>query len=178
MAVRRKNAPAPIPDTLTDPVDWARHYWEQQGLDGDEQRFLAMSSLLRFQRVLVDTVESQLRDQGVNLTDYLLLMTLQLSETGTRLISVLARGLMVHATTATLATDRLEAKGLLYRSPHPTDRRATCVTISDEGRDIAHKATMALNGVDFGLPATPAELKRLTNLLSSLRSASGDTGAR
>jgi DNA-binding MarR family transcriptional regulator len=177
MARRTKSVPAPTPDTLTDPVDWARHYWEKQNLDGDEQRFLAMSSLLRFQRVLVDTVEPQLRVLGLNITDYLLLMTLQLSDTGTRLISTLARTLMVHATTATLATDRLEAKSLLARSPHPTDRRATCVTISEQGREVAHKATIALGAVDFGVPATPAELKRLMSLLSSLRSAAGDTRA-
>jgi len=166
----------PAPDTITDPVEWAKHFWRQQDLEGDEQRFLVMSSLLRYQRIVVDTVDAELRSLGLNLTDYLLLMTLQLSESGTRLISSLARNLLVHATTATLATDRLEAKKLLYRSPHPTDRRATCVTITGAGRELLKKATVALDAVDFGLTdATPTNVKKLGDALHSLRVAVGDT---
>ncbi|WP_216892224.1 MarR family winged helix-turn-helix transcriptional regulator [Nocardia alni] len=164
-----------LPDTASDPVDWARHYWEQQGLDGDEQRFLALTSLLRYQRIVTDAVDAELRTHGLNMTDYLLLMTLQLSETGTRLISSLARNLLVHATTATLATDRLEQRGMLQRSPHPTDRRATCVTISDLGRKTADKATRGLTGIDFGMQgSSDANINRLRNLLTTMRHSLGD----
>ena len=167
---------APSPDTITDPMEWAKMFWREQDLEGDEQRFLVMSSLLRYQRILVETVDNELRTLGLNLTDYLLLMTLQLSKSGTRLISSLARNLMVHATTATLATDRLEAKKLLYRSPHPTDRRSTCVTITDAGRELLEKATGALDAVDFGFTgATSTSVKRLGDVLSTLRVAAGDT---
>ena len=162
------------PDTITDPVDWAKHYWEQQGLDGDEQRFLALTSLLRYQRIVADTVDSQLKMHGLNMTDYLLLMTLQLSETGARLISSLARNLLVHATTATLATDRLEQRELLQRSPHPTDRRATCVSITDLGRETANEATKALTGIDFGMSGPLDELARLRSALTGMRRATGD----
>lgn len=162
------------PDT-TDPVDWARHYWEQQELDGDEQRFLALTSLLRYQRIVTDEVETELKKHGLNMTDYLLLMTLQLSEHGTRLISSLARNLMVHATTATLATDRLESRKLLERSPHPTDRRATCVTITAKGRKVIDAATRGLTAVDFGMRgSTPADVKRLRVALTAMRQSAGD----
>jgi DNA-binding MarR family transcriptional regulator len=164
------------PDTLTDPVAWAGHYWDQQGLEGDDRRFLAMSSLLRLERLVVDTVESELKKQGLNLTDYLLLMTLLLSENGTRLISSLARSLLVHATTATLATDRLEAREMLFRSPHPTDRRATCVTVTPLGTSTARGATRALSEIDFGLAGTtPADLDDFVASLSQIRQAVGDT---
>lgn len=163
------------PDTITDPVDWAKHYWEQQNLDGDEQRFLTLMSLLRFQRIVADVMETELKKQNLNVTDYLLLMTLQLSETGTRLISSLARNLLVHATTATLATDRLEKRKLLERSPHPTDRRATCITITDLGRKTANEATRALSAVDFGLPGSSAdEVARLNSAVRALRRSAGD----
>lgn len=165
-----------LPDTITDPVDWAKHYWEQQQLDGDEQRFLALTSLLRFERLVVDAVDTELKKHGLNLTDYLLLMTLQLSETGTRLISRLARNLLIHATTATLATDRLEKRELLFRSPHPTDRRATCVTISDSGRKVLHEATRDLTALGFGMGnSNPADISRLMKALTAMRSAAGDT---
>lgn len=163
------------PDTVTDPVDWARHYWERQGLDGDEQRFLALTSLLRYQRIVADSVDSELRNHGLNMTDYLLLMTLQLSETGTRLISGLARNLLVHATTATLATDRLEGRGMLRRSPHPTDRRATCVSITDLGRETADKATRALTALGFGLRgSTDDDVAQLRTALTAMRRSAGD----
>lgn len=163
------------PDTITDPVDWAKHYWEQQGLDGDEQRFLVFTSLLRYQRIVTEAVDAELKKHALNITDYLLLMTLQLSETGTRLISSLARNLLVHATTATLATDRLEQRGMIKRSPHPTDRRATCITITSLGRETADKATHALTSIDFGMTgSSTAEVSKLRTALTSMRKSAGD----
>ncbi|MFO7191750.1 MULTISPECIES: MarR family transcriptional regulator [Thermocrispum] len=174
MAARK--AGTATPDTISDPVDWAHHYWQEQGLQGDEQRFLAMTSLLRYQRLVVDAVEEALRAHRLNLTDYLVLMTLQLSENGTRLISNLARSLMVHATTATLATDRLQKRRLISRTPHPTDRRATCITITATGRKLVHKATMTLSEMGFGMgDAKPKDVENLVGLLADLRAAAGDT---
>jgi DNA-binding MarR family transcriptional regulator len=174
MPPRRKSSKVPLPDTITDPVEWAHVYWQSQHLEGDEQRFLAMGSLLRYQRIVVDAVEAELRQFSLNLTDYLMIMTLQLSKNGTRLISSLARNLMIHATTATLATDRLEERGLVIRQPHPTDRRATCITITEVGRDMAQKTTLALSAIDFGLVGSDATIKKLLTVLSQLRNAAGD----
>ncbi|WLP88695.1 MarR family transcriptional regulator [Gordonia sp. NB41Y] len=171
----KKKAEGQLPD-ITDPVEWAAHYWEQQDLVGDPRRFQAMTSLLRFERIVADRVEVELKQHGLNLTDYLMLMTLMLSESGTRLISSLARNLLVHATTATLATDRLEDRGLLYRSPHPTDRRATCVTITDEGRTLATTATEALSEKGFGMESsTPQMVEILLASLTAMRDTVGDT---
>ena len=153
-----------------DPIEWAAHYWKLHGIAGDSRRFLVLSSLLRYHRLVTESVEKVLRDQGLNLTDYLMLMTLELSDKGTRLISGLARSLLVHPTTATLATDRLEARGLLSRSPHPTDRRATLVTISDEGRELVRSATVALDGMGFGLSSGEGEeFEEFGGLLDTLR---------
>ncbi|MCG2621202.1 MarR family transcriptional regulator [Arthrobacter sp. I2-34] len=168
---------APTPDVITDPLEWAQHYWREHGLEGGEVPFLVFSSLLRYHRMAVAAVEDQLRAHDLNLTDYLLLMTLELSDSGTRLISSLARSLMVHATTATLATDRLETRKLLKRSPHPTDRRAICVTITPAGRDLVRGATKSLSGMDFGLAGgAPENLRKLGEILTELRRAAGDTG--
>lgn len=159
----------------TDPVDWASHYWREQNLGDQEEAFLAMSSALRFHRIMNEAVETELKNFGLNMTDYLLLMTLQLSENGTRLLSRLAWNLLVHATTVTLATDRLETKGLLYRHAHPTDRRATCVTITEEGHELTREATEALKSVKFGLTgSTASEQKRLLSVLAALRASAGD----
>lgn len=161
---------------LTDPVDWARHFWRRHGLGDHEDAFVAMSSVLRFHRIMVDVVERSLRPCKLNLTDYMLLMTLQLSETGTRLISQLARSLLVHATTATLATDRLEDRGLIERSPHPTDRRATLVSITGAGRALVAKATDSLRECDFGFSGSSIDEQRaLVDVLAALRAEAGDS---
>jgi DNA-binding MarR family transcriptional regulator len=160
----------------TDPVDWARLFWRRQGLGDHEDAFLAMSSVLRFQRLMVQAAESALRSHGLGLTDYLLLMTLRLSETGTRLISQLARSLLIHATTATLACDRLEASGLVQRTPHSTDRRATLVALTTAGRKLADSATDSLRDCTFGIPGSSLDDQRaLTSVLAGLRRAAGDT---
>jgi DNA-binding MarR family transcriptional regulator len=125
---------------------------------------------------MVDSIETALRPFKLNVTDYMLLMTLQLSETGTRLISQVARALLVHATTATLATDRLESRGLIARSPHPTDRRATLVSITKEGRQFVVKATDALRATEFGLTGSSLDEQReLIDVLARVRQAAGDT---
>lgn len=162
-------------NSLLDPVGWAARFWAAQRLEGDGVGFLALTSLLRFERLVVDAVEAELKHHGLNMTDYLLLMTLQLSNSGTRLISSLAKNLLIHATTATLATDRLEARGLLFRSAHPTDRRATCVTISQAGRDVIATATRELTGVEFGMPGgKPRDVEVLMQELTTMRRTIGD----
>jgi DNA-binding MarR family transcriptional regulator len=83
---------------------------------------------------------------------------------------------MVHATTATLATDRLETRGLIARSPHPTDRRATLVSITGDGRKLVASATDALRDTEFGLAnSTIDDQHRLTDVLARLRLAAGDS---
>lgn len=159
----------------SDPVEWARHYWRKQNLGPGEDAFIAMSSVLRFHRMMTVAIEDDLKKHSLNLTDYMLLMTLELSETGTRPVSRLARGLLVHATTATLATDRLEARGLLSRGPHPSDRRATLVTISDKGRELVRQASASLGAFEYGLHNTSTEDRaELVEVLARLRAAAGD----
>lgn len=158
-----------------DPVEWARHYWERYDMGPGVGAFTAMTSTMRMFRMMTDAAEAQLKGVGLNMTDYLLLMTLQLSEDGSRLISRLARYLMVHPTTATLATDRLENRRLLARGPHPTDRRAILVSITAEGREVVQQATAALDQINFGFDgASPSDLGELASLTSRLRGVLGD----
>jgi DNA-binding MarR family transcriptional regulator len=161
---------------LADPINWARYFWQRKGLGADEEAFIAMSSVMRFHRLMLNKVEPQLRSVDLTLTDYSLLMSLHLSETGMRLISQLARSLMVHATTATLACDRLEARGLVQRTPHPSDRRAVHVSITAAGRRAVAEANDALREVNFGLADSSVEdQETLSDVLARLRLAAGDT---
>ncbi len=158
-----------------DPVQWMRYYWERQSHD-DPSRFLAMTSLLRLHHLMTSALDHQLRTEfAISLTDYQILKALQLSETGTWLLSRLAWHLMVHATTVTLAAERLETKRLVERHAHPRDRRATLVTITDDGRDVTDGATAALSRMEFGLPGlTSSQARSLIATVGRLRAAAGD----
>jgi DNA-binding PadR family transcriptional regulator len=69
----------------------------------------------------------------------------------------------------------LQADGLVRRVPHPTDRRATLVEVTDSGRAVLEEATRAVTDIDFGLSGlTPEEETQLTTLLSRVRQAAGD----
>ena len=158
-----------------DPVQWMRYYWEQQN-QGDPTGFLAMTSVLRLHHLMTTTVDGRLKAKfKISLTDYQILIALHLSDNGTWLLSRLAWHLMVHATTVTLAVDRLETKQLVKRHSHPNDRRATLVSISDQGRALADEATRSLSRLDFGLPGlAPSQARSLTATIARVRAGAGD----
>lgn len=57
--------------------------------------------------------------------------------------SVLAEHLGIAPRSATEVVDALEAKGLVARSPDPTDRRATLVSLTERGRALAEDVRRA-----------------------------------
>jgi DNA-binding MarR family transcriptional regulator len=57
-----------------------------------------------------------------------------MTELGRPRMSELAKSLGLSARTITTSVDALEREGLLKRSPHPTDRRATLVELTAMGR--------------------------------------------
>ena len=158
-----------------DAVGQARRSWDRRGLGDGAEAFLAMSSVLRLQRLMTGSIEVELRARDLNLTDYMVLMTLELGAADGELISGVARSLVVHPTTATLATDRLAARGLVRREQHPQDRRAVRMVITDPGRELLRATTGALAGCDFGLAGTsPADRARLVELTARMRADAGD----
>ncbi len=50
--------------------------------------------------------------------------------------------------------DPLEDAACSTAAPHPTDRLATCVTVTDEGRELATAATEALSEKGFGMESS------------------------
>lgn len=141
----------------------------------DTDRFAAMVAVLRLHRTMSVAIGQEFKKHDILLSDYMLLMTLELSENGTRSLSRLARSLMVHPTTATLATDRLEARGLLVRTSHPSDRRATLVCITDAGRELLEHAAKLLTALEYGLAgASPADRAELVEVIDRIRAARGD----
>jgi DNA-binding MarR family transcriptional regulator len=158
-----------------DPLQWMRHYWEQQ-TDDDPTGFLAMTSVLRLHHLMTTSVDRTLRaEAGISLTEFQVLKALELSETGTWLLSRMAWHLMVHATTVTLSVERLESKQLVKRVSHPSDRRASLIEITEDGRKLVDRATSALATIDFGLPGLSASQARsMISAIARVRAVAGD----
>lgn len=62
---------------------------------------------------------------------------LALEESGPVPNGELAALLQVDASTLSRTIDQLEKKDLVVRQPHPTDRRATLLVLSDQGGEVA-----------------------------------------
>src|ERR1700738_2504447 len=105
---------------------------------------------------------------------YETLMLLSFSRRGSLPLGKVGERLQVHPASVTNAIDRLETQGLVRRTPHPTDGRATLAEITMKGRTVSSEATEKLNTIVFGsLGLSDRELKILFDLLRKLRRASG-----
>lgn len=93
----------------------------------------------------------------------------------TRLVERLGLG----RTAMTAVVDRLERRGWVERHAHPRDRRVALVQLTDQGRDVAEQAAVALQHAleplikQAGLPDPPDHIAR--SLIARLQS--GDSAA-
>jgi DNA-binding MarR family transcriptional regulator len=158
----------------TDPVEWTRRNWSEGDLPSPDH-FAAMTALLRTHQAMVTEMDQRLKPHGMSRTAYLLMATLLISQDRTRPLGQLSRHLMVHPTTVTLVIDQLESRGLVSRTPHPTDRRTVLAALTDAGLEAVTKASDDLATVRFGLPGVSESLaQRTTGVLHQIRTKLGD----
>jgi DNA-binding MarR family transcriptional regulator len=156
-----------------DPILRAAALWDER--IGPSRTMAAVTSVMRVQQILLSAVDGALRPHGLTFARYEALVLLSFSRRGRLPMRVMGERLQLHPTSVTNIVDRLQADGLVRRVPHPTDRRATLVEISDGGRAVVEDATKAVTDVDFGLTGlSPDEETQLTTLLSRVRHAAGD----
>ena len=75
----------------------------------------------------------------------------------------------------TLIVDDLETRGLVARTPHPTDRRAKLVSLTDDGRAAAARADEILETPPGALRALPAgDVAALVRILERLGAPHAD----
>jgi DNA-binding MarR family transcriptional regulator len=135
----------------------------------------AITSVFRAQQIFLSRIDAVLRPYGLTFARYEVLMLLLFSRTGSLPLNKVGARLQVHPTSVTNAVDRLEQQGLLRRVPHPTDRRTTLAEITDDGRQIAEKATAAVNKDVFTDPGLdPDDSSALVQVLARLRRGTGD----
>lgn len=167
--------PRPLP---LDPIAEAHRQWSAHGWGEVADGMAAVTSLVRAQQIVMARVDEALKPSGLTFSRYELLMLLSFSRTGAMPMAKASERLQVHPTSVTNTVDRLEAAGLVVRVPHPSDRRATLIEITDAGRELVAEATEALNGKVFALPLLPPDrLETLLELLAEFRRAAGDFDA-
>jgi DNA-binding MarR family transcriptional regulator len=164
-----------------DPIDragqlWAEHWpHEEQGVYASMR---AVTSIMRAHQILIAELDAMLRPYGITFSRYEALVLLVHSHDGALPLSKIGERLQVHATSVTNVVDRLEAAGLVRREPNPRDGRGILAVITDEGREIADKATAAFNAARFGMSALSLDdLQALFAILRRLRVEAGDFSA-
>lgn len=144
---------------------------------GPSGTMAAVTSVMRVQQILLSAVDGALRPHGLTFARYEALVLLTFARTGRLPMRVMGERLQLHPTSVTNIVDRLQADGLVRRTPHPTDRRATLVEITEAGSARLETATAAVTAIDFGLEGLSAEQQtQLTELLGLVRRAAGDFG--
>jgi len=156
-----------------DPIDEAARQWAERW--DRVPAMHAVTSLMRVQQLVLARLDGLLRPHGLTFARYEALVLLTFSRTGRLPMRVMGERLQLHPTSVTNIVDRLQADGLVRRIPHPTDRRATLVEITDTGSSLQEAATKSVTAIDFGLNGlTPDEQMQLTALLARVRRAAGD----
>ena len=75
---------------------------------------------------------------------------------------------------ASQAVDRLERRGLCTRRPHPEDRRASIIELTDDGQARCAAAGRVFDrelAVRFGAALTETQLRQFADALAALRAA-------
>ncbi|WP_448061582.1 MarR family winged helix-turn-helix transcriptional regulator [Cellulomonas hominis] len=135
---------------------------------GDELFSLLHSTMRRFRR----DVHAELEPLGVTPSQHRLLHTLDRAGAPQR-HSQLAVALGVVPRSVTSVVDDMEAAGLVRRSADPTDRRATLVELTPEGRAVleAARRQRRRRADDLLSGLSPAETSELLRLLRRLAEA-------
>lgn len=158
-----------------DPIAEAARHWTDRWGEETGRPMSAVTSIFRAHQILVARLNLTLEPFDLTFPRYEALMLLHFSRTGSLPLGKMGARLQVHRTSVTNLVDGLERSGYAERSQHPSDRRTTLATITEEGHRIAGKATDALNGSRFGTqPLLDEDLQSITRVLRELRIGADD----
>src|SRR5947207_2578159 len=131
--------------------------------------------LMKAHRTLQRSATRSIEASDICLSDFAVME--MLLHKGPQPVNEIGRRIELTSGAITTAVDRLEARGLVTREPHPTDRRARIVRLTAAGDRqaarvfAAHKAAMDLAAE--GLSKT--ERATLLGLLKKLGTSAGGT---
>jgi DNA-binding MarR family transcriptional regulator len=187
---RRRPARRPDPERIVsgrgrDHIDRILKQWRRERPDWDVVPLGVIGSLLHLSRHLERQIETRLDRFRIGIEAFDVLATLRRSGPPFRLTpSQLFRSLVLSSGTMTNRVDRLEAAGLVVRTPDPKDRRSVLVGLTPPGRELIEAAfashlqnlRLLLRGLDHTERSTLRRLLR--KLLTTFESADTTNGAR
>jgi DNA-binding MarR family transcriptional regulator len=155
-----------------DPIEEAARQWRRHWGSSHVAEMTAVTSIMRTQQILLGRLNEVLEPFGLTFARYEALMLLYYSRSGALPMGKIGGRLQVHPTSVTNLIDGLERAGYVTRTPHPTDRRTTLGSITEDGRRTAVAATEALHEIRFGTaPLRKDGLRELTDALRDFRLA-------
>jgi DNA-binding MarR family transcriptional regulator len=158
-----------------DPIAEAQRQWSAHWGDEAVPAMAAVTTIMRVQQILMARLNAALQPWELTFPRYEALLLLFVSRAGALPLGKMGDRLQVHRASVTNLVDRLEARQLVRRVQHETDRRTVLAEITPEGRRVAREATARLNADRFGTePLGDDDLRAVFGLLRSLRLGAGD----
>ncbi|CAN5157218.1 MarR family transcriptional regulator [soil metagenome] len=162
----------PLP---SDPIAEAKRQWLQHGWDDAANGMAMVASIMRAQQLMLARVEAALKPFGLSFARFEMLALLSFTREGSMPMASATARLQVHPTSVTSIVDRLEQAGLVERTAHPTDGRATLLTLTAEGHAVATEASTVVNETVFADPGLDdQDIADLISILARLRRNAGD----
>ena len=157
-----------------DPIAEAHRQWRQHGWGDAADGMAVVTSIMRAEQLMLGRVQAILKPLGLSFARYEMLRLLSFARDGGMPMASATRRLQVHPTSVTNTVDRLEADGLVVRTAHPNDGRATIIRVTDAGREIAERATGLLNAFFERPGLADADVSELVRILARFRQDAGD----
>jgi DNA-binding MarR family transcriptional regulator len=160
-----------------DPILAAYQLWIENGWEDCADGLAAVTSIIRVRQVLTKRADQILAPIELTFSRYEVLVHLYFND-GELPLAQLGKRLQLHQTSITSLVDKLEAQGLIMRTPHPTDRRSTIARMTPAGQQQVTEAIKRLNSdlfADIGL--TGEEVQVLFTVLTKMRRSWGDLDA-
>jgi DNA-binding MarR family transcriptional regulator len=140
---------------LLDPrvIDPTQELVKRSAMDDDEVDSVVsvLAALRRWREAEQTMSEASQKHMKLNATDMKALRFLMASRNAGAVVTpgMLAETLRISTASTTKLLDRLERAGHVIRSPHPTDRRALMITVTDATRSDARESVGRLHARRF-----------------------------
>ncbi|WHM40209.1 MarR family transcriptional regulator [Streptomyces sp. BPTC-684] len=126
---------------MTDHVDLLLAQWGERRPDLDVSPMAVIGRLKRLSRLIETELRRTFAEHGLDPASFDVLATLRRSAPPHLLTPAeLMRSAMVTSGAVSQRLDRLESRGLVTRSPSPTDGRVVEVALTAEGRALTDRA--------------------------------------
>lgn len=156
---------------MGDHVDEVLAQWARERPDLDASPMAVLGRLSRLTRVVEACQRATFTRHGLDAASFDVLATLRRAGSPYALTpGQLARSAMVTTGAITQRLDRLQERGLVCRSPGPTDARSVLVTLTDTGRGVIDTALPDHLATEEQLlgPLDAEHRTRLAELLAAL----------